>query len=117
MKRALCRADAIEEGKGRGFRFGQGTEQVAVFVIRTGGTLRAYVNSCPHVGSPLDFVADRFFTRDGAHLLCGTHGAMFRPEDGVCVRGPCEGRRLTAVAIAVEDGEIVWVEAALRPHD
>ena len=100
----LCAADAVAEGTGRGFRLGEGTEQVAVFVVRWRGALRAYVNACPHVGTPLDWLPDRFFDREGALLLCGTHGALFRPEDGVCVRGPCAGRRLAPAAIAVEDG-------------
>jgi nitrite reductase/ring-hydroxylating ferredoxin subunit len=103
----LCRADEIAEGTGRGFRLGAGTEQIAVFVIRTGGALHAYANSCPHVGTPLDFVADRFFTRDGKHLLCGTHGAQFRPEDGLCIAGPCLGRRLFRAEISLEDGEVM----------
>jgi nitrite reductase/ring-hydroxylating ferredoxin subunit len=102
----LCRADEVGEGKGRGFRLGQGTEQLAVFVIRSAGVLRAYVNSCPHIGTPLDWLADRFFDRSGEHLLCGTHGALFRPEDGLCVRGPCYGQRLEPAPIVVAEGEI-----------
>jgi nitrite reductase/ring-hydroxylating ferredoxin subunit len=104
----LCRADEVAEGKGRGFRLGTGTDQTAVFVIRRGGVLRGYVNSCPHIGTPLDWLPDRFFTRDGQHLLCGTHGAMFRPEDGVCVRGPCLGKSLAPARIAVEGDEIFF---------
>jgi nitrite reductase/ring-hydroxylating ferredoxin subunit len=102
----LCRADEVAEGKGRGFRIGAGTEQIAVFVIRRGGALRGYVNSCPHIGTPLDWLPDRFFDRAGEHLLCGTHGAMFRPEDGLCVRGPCVGKSLAPAPIVVEGGEI-----------
>jgi nitrite reductase/ring-hydroxylating ferredoxin subunit len=103
----LCRADDVPEGAGRGFRFGAGTEQIALFVIRRGGALFAYVNSCPHMGTPLDWLPDRFFDRSGEHLLCGTHGALFRPEDGQCVRGPCFGRRLTGVVARAENGEVV----------
>jgi nitrite reductase/ring-hydroxylating ferredoxin subunit len=106
---ALCRADEIAEGKGRGFRLGEGAHQFPVFVIRTSGALRAYVNSCPHVGTPLDGFPDRFFDRAGAHLLCGTHGAIFRPEDGVCVGGPCAGKRLEPVSIVI-DGGVVMLE-------
>jgi nitrite reductase/ring-hydroxylating ferredoxin subunit len=105
---ALCRADDIAEGAGRGFRLGEGSEQIAVFVIRSGGALLGYFNSCPHVGTPLDWLADRFFDRSGEHLLCGTHGALFRPGDGLCVRGPCEGKHLAAAPIAVEGGEIIF---------
>ena len=103
----LCRADAVAEGRGRGFRLGEGTAQVAVFVIRSGGALYAYVNSCPHIGTPLDWLPDRFFDRDGRHLLCGTHGALFRPEDGLCVRGPCVGQRLEPAPVEIADGEVV----------
>jgi nitrite reductase/ring-hydroxylating ferredoxin subunit len=103
----LCRESDVPEGGGRGFRLGDGAAQLAVFVIRRHGALRAYVNSCPHVGTPLDFIPDRFFARDGTHLLCGTHGALFRPEDGLCVDGPCAGKRLTPAPIRVAEGEIV----------
>jgi len=108
----LCRADEVAEGKGRGFRLGEGTEQMAVFVIRRGGMLRGYVNSCPHIGTPLDWLPDRFFDRAGEHLLCGTHGAMFRPEDGYCVRGPCVGKFLAPASITINGGEIYLTEIA-----
>jgi nitrite reductase/ring-hydroxylating ferredoxin subunit len=108
---ALCRAEELAEGTGRGFRLGEGTEQVAVFVIRWRGALYAYRNSCPHVGTPLDWLPDRFFDRAGAFLLCGTHGALFRPEDGLCVRGPCTGKHLAAAPIRVDDG-VVRLELA-----
>jgi nitrite reductase/ring-hydroxylating ferredoxin subunit len=107
----LCRADEVAEGKGRGFRLGQGAEQVAVFVIRRGGAVRGYINSCPHRGTPLDWLPDRFFDRAGELLLCGTHGAVFRPEDGLCVRGPCVGKSLAPAPIMVADGEILLVDS------
>lgn len=50
---------------------------------------------------------DRFFDRTGALLLCGTHGALFRPDDGVCVAGPCVGHRLAPVALSIENGALV----------
>ena len=104
---ALCRAEDVAEGAGRGFRLGEGTAQIAVFVIRWRGTLHAYVNSCPHIGTPLDWMPDRFFDRSGELLLCGTHGALFRPDDGVCVRGPCFGKRLQQAPVRVEGGMIM----------
>ena len=103
----LCRAGEVPEGGGRGFRFGEGSEQVAVFVIRKNGELYAYRNSCPHTGSPLDWQPDRFFDQTGTLLLCGTHGALFRPEDGFCVAGPCTGRALTPAPIRIEDEAVL----------
>jgi len=107
----LCRAAEVAEGHGRGFVLGSGLERRAIFIIRKAGVLRAYRNQCPHAGTPLDWVADRFFDASGAFLLCATHGAMFRPEDGVCIAGPCPGQRLAAVDIGVEGGEIMLREA------
>jgi nitrite reductase/ring-hydroxylating ferredoxin subunit len=107
----LCRAEEIEEGEGRGFTIGEGAGRKRFFVIRWRDALIGYLNSCPHVGTPLDWVPDKFFAPDDLHLICATHGALFRPEDGLCVVGPCEGERLTPARIAVEDGWIVYRDA------
>lgn len=108
--RRLCAEAEISEGEGRGFVFGAGLEREAVFVIRWKGALRGYRNSCPHVGTPLDWPENRFFDTEGAYLMCGTHGAVFRPEDGLCIEGPCAGKALTPVEIKVESGEIFLVQ-------
>ena len=44
-------------------------------------------------------------------IQCATHGALFRLVDGLCVYGPCAGEYLTAVAMAVVDGDVVLVTA------
>lgn len=107
MARRLCAESDIKEGEGRGFVFGSGLEREAVFVIRWKGRLYAYRNSCPHVGTPIDWPENRFFDTSGAFLMCGTHGAVFRPEDGFCIEGPCRGRSLARIEIAIEDGAII----------
>jgi len=40
--------------------------------------------------------------------VCANHGALFEPENGACLSGPCSGDSLTAVPLDVRDGEI-WV--------
>ena len=55
----------------------------------------------------LDFMPDRFLTRDGRHLLCSTHGALFDIATGLCLHGPCKGRSLRAVPVALRDGMVV----------
>jgi nitrite reductase/ring-hydroxylating ferredoxin subunit len=107
--RRLCRADDIPEGGGRGFRFGSGPDLLMVFVVRRSGALHAYENACPHMGTPLNFLPDRFFDRSGEHLLCATHGALFRVADGFCLQGPCAGKSLKAVTIRIVDDEIVLI--------
>jgi nitrite reductase/ring-hydroxylating ferredoxin subunit len=103
--RRLCRLEDIPDGAARGFPVRQ--SEYDVFVFRDGAALRAFVNSCPHQGTPLDWVPDRFIAPDGEHFLCATHGALFRTEDGMCVAGPCFGERLKPVAVTLEDGWIV----------
>ena len=103
----LCRLEEIPEGEGIGFTFGQGEGRTYVFVVRQGAKVYGYVNSCPHIGTPLDMVPDRFMTHDKRHILCMTHGARFRVYDGYCFAGPCQGRSLAKLALAVEAGEVL----------
>lgn len=79
----------------------------AVIVVRLGETVRGYRDRCPHTGQSLSPWPDRLLTREGDRLICFGHGALFRPEDGLCTSGPCEGQRLERVALAVEDGWVV----------
>jgi nitrite reductase/ring-hydroxylating ferredoxin subunit len=102
----LCRFDEIGEGDARGFLIGEGAARRDVVLILRDGVLRAYVNACPHQGTPLDTFPDKFLDQNG-FLVCSTHGARFRVEDGYCVSGPCEGKALRAVWNTVEDGVIV----------
>ncbi len=95
----LCRLDAVPPGGAKGFVFGEDVSRFEMFVVWRGGKLTAYVNDCPHARTPLDFVPDRFFNLENSHLLCGTHGALFRIEDGKCVAGPCIGKKLTPVPV------------------
>ena len=76
-------------------------------MARRGTAVHGYVNTCPHAGSPLDWVPDRFMSADGRHLLCATHGALFRVDDGFCIAGPCAGASLRPVAVTVRDGLVV----------
>src|SRR5450755_1874505 len=96
--RRLCRLAEIPDGGGKGFCFGGDTARFGVFLIRKGEAEFAYANSCPHRGTPLDWLPDRFLDRDATHILCATHGALFRSADGFCLSGPCVGASLSPVA-------------------
>ncbi len=102
----LCRAEEVPEGGGRDFTLGEGALRRAVLLVRRHGALIAYDNACPHMGTPLNFLPNRFFDASGRHLLCTTHGALFRIEDGFCLRGPCAGKSLGKLALRVVDGEV-----------
>ena len=107
--RALCRVEEIDDGAARGFPPAPGGFSGLV-AWRKGADVRVYVNSCPHIGTPLDWLPDKFMSRDGKYLICATHGAAFAPLDGKCLLGPCEGDFLDKVAFEIEDG-VIYVPA------
>jgi nitrite reductase/ring-hydroxylating ferredoxin subunit len=85
-----------------------GRPREALVLLDGAGTLRAYLNRCEHLPIPLDGGSRDFLSADGRHLRCGTHGALYRREDGFCFEGPCAGKSLLALPVRVaEDG---WVE-------
>ena len=104
--RLLCRLAEIADPGSRGFELDDGTEGRAIFLVRRGATLAAYVNSCPHTGGPLDWIEGQFLDLNGQYIVCATHGALFRPGDGHCIAGPCAGDRLKPVAVTLRDGVV-----------
>ena len=104
----LCHLDEIEDGGAKGFDLGPGKDPRDIFLVRQGRQVFAYVNSCPHVGTPLDWQPDRFLTADGSQIICATHGARFRIEDGYCLAGPCTGKALRTLSIRIDSsGKII----------
>ncbi len=108
--RQLCRVADIPEDGAKGLSLTDGGGPGEIFLVRAHGRIHGYVNSCPHIGTPLDFLPDRFLTRDGRQILCSTHGARFEIESGRCVAGPCRGLFLQALRLRVEDGVILLVD-------
>ena len=104
--RALCRVDEIPEGGTRGFGPAPGGF-TGLFAVRRAGRVFVYVNSCPHIGTPLNCEPDRFLSADGERLVCATHGAEFAIEDGAGLRGPCLGERLESVISRIEEDVVL----------
>jgi nitrite reductase/ring-hydroxylating ferredoxin subunit len=77
-----------------------------LLAIRLADCLKIYRNACPHLGVPLDWLPGKFMSADGTTLVCATHGAEFRPSDGVCVHGPCRGDSLTAIPCEILGGAV-----------
>ena len=73
---ALCRVDDIPDGGAKGFPPPPGGF-TGLFAVRQGDAVFVYVNSCPHIGTPLDWTPDRFLSADGSRIVCATHGAEF----------------------------------------
>jgi nitrite reductase/ring-hydroxylating ferredoxin subunit len=105
----ICDAVAVEEG-GRGVRFPVSAfgSDATGFVVRFQGRVYAYLNRCAHVPVELDWYQGEFFESSKLHLMCSTHGAIYAPESGACVGGPCRGGKLRPIAVHETGDRIYW---------
>ena len=105
---ALCTSGALVEG-GLAVPFDvvyQG-QSCRAFAIRYAGRAHAYLNRCSHVPMEMDYQPDRFFDSTGHWLICATHGALYQPDTGRCVGGPCRGA-LRKINLQEQDGVVHW---------
>lgn len=109
--RPLCRLEEIADGGAKEFPPLSGSHN-GLFAIRRREAVFVYENACPHIGVPLNWAPDRFLDARGRHIVCGTHGALFRIEDGMCFKGPCTGMPLTAIPFRVVEGVLEVEEDA-----
>jgi nitrite reductase/ring-hydroxylating ferredoxin subunit len=110
VERVVCRLSELTDPGARGFTIGRGDWPLRGFVVRASGQVRGYVNHCPHAGHPLDLVPHRFLTRDGALILCSSHGALFDKLTGYCIAGPCAGEHLRPIALKLEAGIVMLAD-------
>ena len=115
--RVVCKRDALLDG-GVATRFTialfEPARDTPCFVVACDGDVYAYVNSCPHRGTELDWQPGEVFEETGLYLMCATHGALFEPRSGLCVAGPCHGARLQSVAINVVGNDVVLIDSGAK---
>jgi nitrite reductase/ring-hydroxylating ferredoxin subunit len=102
----ICASAALADS-GDGVRFVvwvDGRSEPA-FAVRYDGQVHAYLNRCAHMPMELDWKPGKFFDGDGLLLICSTHGAIYEPDSGRCLGGPCTGW-LVPVAVEERDGGI-----------
>ena len=95
-----------EAGDGQRFDLPALGPHATGFVVRFHGQAYAYVNRCAHVPVELDWEHGKFFDVTAEWLICATHGAMYAPQTGHCVMGPCQGKRLTPIPLTESAGVI-----------
>ncbi|MBV1776051.1 Rieske 2Fe-2S domain-containing protein [Burkholderiaceae bacterium DAT-1] len=106
----ICDSDALAD-RGAGVRFtaSWAGQSVPAFVLRHNGVLKAFLNECRHVPIELDFNEGDFLDLTREYIICSTHGAMYRPVDGMCVGGPCRGKSLYPLKVIEEDGQVYYL--------
>ena len=98
----LCAIDEIPEGGSKGFAIGERK----LFAVKQQGKVYLYQNRCPHLGIPLEWVADQFLDSSGSMIQCANHGALFVIKTGKCVAGPCSGRALAPINFYIDAGDL-----------
>ncbi|MFZ3322891.1 MAG: Rieske 2Fe-2S domain-containing protein [Usitatibacter sp.] len=106
-EKLICATGALVEGRaGVRFTLASRAGEEKGFVVRYGGRACAFVNSCPHLGTELDWQPGEFFEESGLYLVCSTHGALFEPRTGFCVAGPCRGASLEPLEVREQGGHV-----------
>lgn len=104
---AIARLKDLPDHGGLALELADGDHRLRLLIQQYEGEVLVFENRCPHAGTPLNLFDDRFLDSSGGRLICRTHGALFDPVSGKCVRGPCKGDYLRPVAIEIEDGTIL----------
>ncbi len=103
MKQKICDITVLQDQEAQEFCMAVQQQQKDGFVFAFAGQYFAYENSCPHTGANLNWQPAQFFSLDGLYLQCSLHGALFEPQTGLCVRGPCRGQRLKKIELEQQD--------------
>jgi nitrite reductase/ring-hydroxylating ferredoxin subunit len=100
----LSACNSLQNG-GAGLRFEvlKGEQRMPAFAIKQGDGVYAYLNQCAHVAMEMDWQPGQFFDFDHQYVMCATHGALYEPSTGLCVSGPCIGKRLHPVTLRIEN--------------
>jgi nitrite reductase/ring-hydroxylating ferredoxin subunit len=102
----FARLAELPDGATRGITLGEGEWPLRGFLVRSGDTVHAYLNRCPHAGRQLNFMPDRFLTPDGELIQCQQHGALFDKASGLCIAGPCVDESLKPLPVEVVAGVV-----------
>lgn len=107
----VCTQDELAAGEAVEFRIQRnhsdpGAMPLTGFVLLHDDQPRAYVNQCPHLGIELNWMPGRFMDTDNLFIQCSSHGALFKPGDGECIAGPCQGDALTALDLRIQGDAI-----------
>ena len=82
-------------------------DDLKIIVTNYKKKIYAYLNSCPHDTRPLCKDPEYLWTKK-KQLQCMHHQALFNPQDGRCIKGPCEGDYLLKISTIQKNGELIF---------
>lgn len=99
MRLKVCGINELDDDAS----IGVSTDTIELFAIKKDGQIFLYENSCPHLGTSLEFMPNQFLNTDRSLIICSSHGALFEPHSGSCISGPCAGQTLGKINYIIED--------------
>ena len=107
----ICSSDELSNGcAGVEFNVIRKGEVLPAFVVRYRDVVYAYINRCSHMELKLNFINTDFFDYEQENLICATHGALYNPESGACLGGPCNGTGLLSIPVSEAGGKVTLTE-------
>ncbi|MEE3000664.1 MAG: Rieske 2Fe-2S domain-containing protein [Pseudomonadota bacterium] len=107
----ICNLDDVKDGNSLGLSATINGITKKLIVLKDKNNVFVYVNSCPHIGTPLDLRPGQFLSHDKKNIICSTHGALFQTNTGLCIFGPCKGQYLEGIPICIKNDKIFY-----NPH-
>lgn len=104
----ICNLDDVNNNGSLGLVVEIDGTQKNLIVVRKDTEAFVYINSCPHIGSPLNLLPGNFLSLDKKNILCSTHGALFEISTGYCISGPCRDQKLLALPVRIVENEIQY---------
>ena len=107
--RLICESGRLaDSGKAVRFEVEYFGGRAPAFVLRYAGQVYGYLNRCGHMPMELDWREGEVFDSSGHDLICSTHGAVYAPQSGQCLGGPCSGTPLVALQVEERDGKVYF---------
>ncbi|SBS29479.1 Rieske [2Fe-2S] domain protein [Marinomonas spartinae] len=101
----LCPLDELKDKTTMGVDpFSTGSD--TLFAVYKEEQVYLYKNQCPHEPVSLEYKKNRFLSKDKKNIICYAHGARFEPTTGLCIYGPCLGKRLVKVNFQLIDNNL-----------
>ena len=80
-----------------------------ILIVRSGETVRAYINVCPHQGRPLCLPSGQTLISEERFIVCPFHGASFELATGAGAGGPGGGAGLKPIPVTVQDDQVMAI--------
>jgi len=106
----ICTASQVPELGKFSFAIHYRGQRREAILIRFKGEVYGYLNQCVHMPKALDCEHGDIFDETRQYLQCSMHTICYDPVSGESLSEICAGKKLTAVKIKEEGGQVYLVD-------